>query len=60
MGVDHKFASRAEAHVALGRAYIKLGKKEEAMKAFRAVGKNSKLARVAELYGIYAANGSQG
>jgi tetratricopeptide (TPR) repeat protein len=49
-----------EAQVALGRAYIKLGKKEEARKAFKAVPKGSKLARVAELYDIYAANGAQG
>jgi tetratricopeptide (TPR) repeat protein len=49
-----------EAQVALGRAYIKLGKKEEARKAFKAVPKTSKLARVAELYDIYASQGAQG
>ena len=43
-----------EAQIALGRAYIKLNQKDAARKAFKAVPEDSKLARVAELYGIYA------
>lgn len=44
-----------EAQIALGRAYLKLNQKDAARKAFKAVPDDSKLARVAELYGIYAA-----
>jgi tetratricopeptide (TPR) repeat protein len=43
-----------EAQIALGRAYLKLNQKEPARKAFKAVPDDSQLARVAELYGIYA------
>ncbi|HZF26598.1 MAG TPA: tetratricopeptide repeat protein [Steroidobacteraceae bacterium] len=43
-----------EAQIALGRAYLRLNQKDAARKAFKAVPDDSKLARVAELYGIYA------
>ncbi|HEY7378604.1 MAG TPA: tetratricopeptide repeat protein [Steroidobacteraceae bacterium] len=43
-----------EAQIALGRAYLKLNQKDAARKAFKAVPNDSKLAQVAELYGIYA------
>ena len=43
-----------EAQIALGRAYLKLNQKDAARKAFKAVPDDSRLARVAELYGIYA------
>lgn len=43
-----------EAQVMLGRALLKLNQKEEARKAFAAVPETSKLARVAQLWAIYA------
>ena len=46
-----------EAQIALGRAYLKLNQKDPARKAFKAVPDDSKFARVAELYGIYASQG---
>ncbi len=47
-----------EAQIALGRAYLKLNQKDSARKAFKAVPDDSQLARVAELYGIYASQQS--
>lgn len=45
----------AEAQIMLGRAFLKLNQKDAARKAFRAVPDDSKLARVAELYDLHAA-----
>jgi tetratricopeptide (TPR) repeat protein len=44
-----------EAQIMLGRAYLKLKQKDAARKAFKAVPDDSKLARVAELYDLHAA-----
>jgi tetratricopeptide (TPR) repeat protein len=44
-----------EANIMLGRAYLKLKQKDAARKAFKAVPDDSKLARVAELYDLHAA-----
>ncbi len=44
-----------EAHIMLGRAYLKLKQKDAARRAFKAVPDDSKLARVAELYDLHAA-----
>jgi tetratricopeptide (TPR) repeat protein len=44
-----------EANITLGRAYLKLKQKDAARKAFKAVPDDSKLARVAELYDLHAA-----
>ena len=43
-----------EAQMMLGRAYLKLKQKDQARKAFRAVPDDSKLAQVAQLWGVYA------
>lgn len=43
-----------EAQMMLGRAYLKLKQKDQARKAFGAVPDDSKLAQVAELWGVYA------
>jgi tetratricopeptide (TPR) repeat protein len=45
----------AEAQIMLGRAYLKLNQKDAARRAFKAVPDDSKLARVAELYDLHAA-----
>jgi len=45
----------AEAQIMLGRAYLKLKQKDAARRAFKAVPDDSKLARVAELYDLHAA-----
>jgi TolA-binding protein len=52
-----KGASRRtdEAQIMLGRAYLKLNQKDAARRAFKAVPDDSKLARVAELYDLHAA-----
>jgi Tfp pilus assembly protein PilF len=44
-----------EAQIMLGRAYLKLNQKDAARRAFKAVPDDSKLARVAELYDLHAA-----
>jgi tetratricopeptide (TPR) repeat protein len=44
-----------EANIMLGRSYLKLKQKDAARKAFKAVPDDSKLARVAELYDLHAA-----
>ncbi len=44
-----------EANIMLGRAYLKLKQKDAARRAFKAVPDDSKLARVAELYDLHAA-----
>lgn len=44
---------RDEAQMMLGRAYFKLKQKDQARKAFGAVPDDSKLARVAQLWGVY-------
>lgn len=41
------------AFVAMGVTYVKLGRKTDALKAFRRVPHSSKLARIARLWGIY-------
>jgi tetratricopeptide (TPR) repeat protein len=43
-----------EAQITLGRALLKLNRKDEAKAAFAAVPESSKLARVAQLWAIYA------
>jgi tetratricopeptide (TPR) repeat protein len=43
-----------EAHMMLGRAYIKLKQKEQARRAFNAVADHSPLAEVAQLWTVYA------
>jgi hypothetical protein len=43
-----------EAQLTLGRALLKLNRKDEAKQAFAAVPQNSKLARIARLWAIYA------
>lgn len=43
-----------EAQMMLGRAHLKLKQKDQARKAFGAVPDDSKLAQVAELWGVYA------
>ncbi len=43
-----------EAQMMLGRAFLKLKQKDQARKAFGAVPDDSKLAQVAELWGVYA------
>jgi tetratricopeptide (TPR) repeat protein len=47
-----------EAQLMLGRALLKAGRKDDAVKAFEAVPKNSKLAEVANLWAIYAQKGA--
>lgn len=44
-----------EGNIMLGRAYLKLKQKDAARRAFKAVPDDSKLARVAELYDLHAA-----
>ncbi len=44
-----------EAQIMLGRTYLKLKQKDAARRAFKAVPDDSKLARVAELYDLHAA-----
>jgi len=46
-----------EAQLALGRALLKANQKEEAKQAFAAVPASSKLARIAQLWAIYAGQG---
>jgi tetratricopeptide (TPR) repeat protein len=43
-----------EAQMMLGRAYLKLKQKDQARRAFGAVPDDSKLAQVAQLWGVYA------
>ena len=43
-----------EAQIMLGRSLLKSNQKEEARAAFQAVPANSKLARIARLWAIYA------
>jgi tetratricopeptide (TPR) repeat protein len=43
-----------DAQMALGRAYLKANRREDAAQAFDAVPDDSKLARVADLWAIYA------
>ncbi|HKE43583.1 MAG TPA: tetratricopeptide repeat protein [Steroidobacteraceae bacterium] len=47
-----------EAQLMLGRALLKLNRKDDAVKAFGAIPKDSKLAEVANLWAIYAQNGA--
>ncbi len=49
------FKGQDEAHMMLGRAHLKLKEKDKARKAFGAVPDDSKLAQVAQLWGVYAA-----
>jgi TolA-binding protein len=54
-GIQKGGVKRAdEAQISLGRALLKLGRREEAAQAFAAVPESSKLARVAKLWAIYA------
>jgi tetratricopeptide (TPR) repeat protein len=49
------FRNVDEAQMMLGRAYLKLKQKDQARRAFNAVPDDSKLAQVAQLWGVYAA-----
>jgi TolA-binding protein len=44
-----------EAQMMLGRAHLKLKQKDQARKAFQQVPDDSKLAQVAQLWGLYVA-----
>lgn len=48
------FKGADEAQLMLGRAHLKLKQKDQAKKAFGAVPDDSKLAQVAQLWGVYA------
>jgi tetratricopeptide (TPR) repeat protein len=48
------FKNVDEAQMMLGRAYLKLKQKDQARRAFNAVPDDSKLAQVAQLWGVYA------